>query len=326
MRRYEVIAGHHGILPLGAPDALLPVVTVLREPAARAWSHYRAVPWPAEPLAFADFLDHPVYGWAARDYQACWLGVPPAPGEARWKPAAGAALPAPPDVLALHHADLACSACRTLERCGLAGTVERIDDFVEALGRLLGRRLPPVPRINVGPPGIAAPEREAAAARSRSPLDVALHERAGDALDRALTTLPALPEEAPGALPYRQTMEQPLCGTGWHARVHTAEAGWHRWTGPGLRSDVRLPVRLAGAARLALAIVSACDDDAVRSLRLTVQGRHVAHVLEPRPIGVAAVADVELDARSPLTVELEVAHTRGHPEPAGLAIGEIALS
>jgi hypothetical protein len=262
LSRYEVIAGHHGILPLGAPGELPQVVTILREPAARAWSHYWAVPWAAEPLAFADFLDHPVYGWAARDYQACWLGVPPAPGEARWKPA----------------------------------------------------------------PGASAPERELAAARRRSPLDVALHERAGHGLDRALSTLPALPADRLVALPYRQTMAEPLCGTGWYGRVHTPDAGWHRWTGPGLRSWVRLPVRPAGPARLALAIVSACDDDAVRSLRLAVQGRHLAHVLEPRRPGVAAVAEVELDPRSPLTIELEVAHTRGEPEPAGLAIGEIALS
>jgi hypothetical protein len=229
-------------------------------------------------------------------------------------------------VLAAHHGQLARSAGRTLERCALAGTVERVGDFAKALGRLLGRRLPPVPRINVGPPGAAAPEREVAAARRSSPLDVALHERAGEGLDRALATLPALPADPLGVLPYRRSMAEPLCGTGWHGRVHTPDAGWHRWTGPGPRSQARLPVRLAGPARLALAIVSACDDDAVRSLRLAVQGRHVAHVLEPRRPGVAAVAEVELDPRSPLTVELEVAHTRGEPEPAGLAIGEIALS
>jgi hypothetical protein len=72
--------------------------------------------------------------------------------------------------------------------------------------------------------------------------------------------------------------------------------------------------------------VSACDDDAVRSLRIAVQGRPATHALEPRPVGVAAVAEVELAADSPLTVEVEISHTRGTPEPAGLAIGDIALS
>lgn len=198
---------------------------------------------------------------------------------------------------------------------------------MDALGRLLGRRLPAPPRINVGADPSAPPGREAERVRQRSPLDLRLHERADRALAAALRELPALPPEPVAALPYRHTMDAPLCGSGWHARVDTPEAGWHRWTGPGLRSTLRLPVRLAGAARLAVAIVSACDDDAVRSLRLTLQGRQLTHALEPRRVGVAAVAEAQLDPRAPLELALEVDHVRPLPdEPAGLAIGEIELT
>ncbi len=315
-----VLAGHLGLLPRSPRT-----VTLLREPAARAWSHYRAVPWPGEPLSFAQFLEHPAYGWCGRDYQAQWLGVPPQAGEARWKPAVWAGLPAPADVLARSEG-VAARALRTLDESALAGTTERADDFVVALGRLLGRRLPPLPRINVRGDASAPPAAEAALVRERSSGDLALHEHAGRLLDAALRALPELPPEPLGALPLRRGMDAPLCGTGWHSRVHTPEAGWHRWTGPGLRSTVRFPLRLAGPARVSVAIVSACDDDAVRSLRLTLQGRPLEHTLEPRHAGVAAVAEVELDPAAPLELTLEVDHVRPLPrDPAGLAIGELEL-
>lgn len=84
-----------------------------------------------------------------------------------------------------------------------------------------------------------------------------------------------------------------------------------------------------------MAILSACDDEAVQSLQVSVQDRPVAHSLEHRPLGVAAVADVHLDPRTPLTVALETAHTKhlpdsatggGSPDPAGLAVGTVSFT
>jgi hypothetical protein len=130
-------------------------------------------------------------------------------------------------------------------------------------------------------------------------------------------------------------MSDALYGAEWHALVHTPQAGWHRWTGPGARSELRLPIPLAGTARLEIAIVSACDDDAVRSLRVMVQYRRVEHSVENRPRGIAVVGDVQLDPRRPLTVALEVSHTRHlvdgetgtrSPDKAGVAVGDILLS
>jgi hypothetical protein len=341
--RYEVIAGHHGLYPITDRSV---VISVLREPAARAWSHYRAFGTlggqfreqdvPAYD-SFASFLEDPFQQWTGRDYQARWLAIPPTSGKTR-------PLGVPPGVRisrqdgsasAVDAADLEQGAQRTLRDCALVGTAERLDDFMHALSRLVGRRMPPPQRLNVGPESDGMPAEQAELVRARSALDLRLHAEADAALDRALTTLPALPAEPLVELPYEYDMSAPLDGTGWHARTHTAETGWHRWTGPGTRSDLRLPVRLAGPARLDVAIASACDDDAVRSLGVSVQGRPVAHRLEPRAAGVAAVADVELDRREPLTVALEIGRTKHlvdsasgarSADPAGLAVPTLSFS
>jgi hypothetical protein len=161
-----------------------------------------------------------------------------------------------------------------------------------------------------------------------------LHRAADERLDQALTTLPALLPDPQVELPYMHAMSDPLYGTGWHARIHTADAGWHRWTGPGTHSELRLPVRLAGPARVEVRVLSACDDDVRRSLRLHVQGRPVAHLMEPREVGAAAIAEVHLDPRRAMTLSLDVSHTAHlldaasgsrSAEHAGLAIGTVSV-
>ena len=330
---YEVIAGHHGLYPIHDRSV---VITVLREPAARAWSHYRAYGTLGEQFrgqevpafdSFASFLEDPLQQWIGRDYQARWLAIPPTPGQTR-------PFGLPPGV-GTSAADLEQGAQRTLRACALVGTAERLDDFVNALSRLVGRRMSPPQRLNVGPESDGMPAEQAGLVRARSALDVRLYAEAGEALDRALATLPALPPEPATELPYEYEMSAALDGTGWHARMNTSEAGWHRWTGPGTRSELRVPVRLSGPVRLDVAILSACDDEAVSSLRISVQSQPVVHRLEPRPRGVSAVAAVELDPREPLTVALEIGHTKHlvdpatgerSPDPAGIAVGALAFS
>jgi hypothetical protein len=330
---YELVAGHHGLLPV--TDRSL-VITVLREPAQRAWSHFKALErlderWQTAEIpsfdSFAAFIDDPLYQWMARDYQARWLAVAPDPAQRR----TGGL---PPGVPPRDDGDLERGAVATLRRCGLVGTAERLDDFVEALARLVGRPLATPLRLNVNPEGDGLPGEYAQEVRVRSPLDARLHAAADEALDAALATLPPVPPEPDAELPYEHAMSDPLYGTGWHARLHTAESGWHRWTGPGARSQLRLPVRLAGPARLEVAILSACDDAALQSLRISVQDRPLAHALESQPVGVRAVADVELDPHTPLTVTLEVAHTKHlldsatgtrSPDPAGLAVATVVF-
>jgi hypothetical protein len=215
--------------------------------------------------------------------------------------------------------------------------VERLPETVDALGRLLGRPLPRPERVNVTPGRETIPLGAVARIRATSPIDVRLHAEAGRRLDRLLATLPPPPPEPPAALPYAYGMDEALHGTGLLRRVWTAEAGWHRWTGPGTESTLRLPVRLAGPATLAVAILSACDDDAVRSVRFTVQGAPVAHRLVPPPhggMGVLALADAALDPARPLELGVTVDHTRplidpatgeASPQAAGVALGAIAF-
>jgi hypothetical protein len=322
----EVLSGHFGRLPLRLLDPPPAVVCVLREPAARAWSHYRALPGG---MPFGEWLEHPVQAVNGRDYQARWLGVENAerrPDGSR----AGMHLPEPAGP---QPTDVGAAARATLAGAAVAGTSERLGDVVAALERLLGRRLPEPGRINAGD-GRALPAAEAALIRARSPLDLALHDEAGRRLDAALATLPPVPDEPLVALPHVYGIEQPLAGRGFHARVHTPAAGWHRWTGPGTESELRLPVRAGGPAVLGLAILAAAGDDVVRSVQLAVQGRPVAHVLEPAQVGVRATARAVLDPAAPLTVTLRVgrtAHLTGpggerSPDPAGLALGTVTVA
>jgi len=330
-----MLAGHFGLRPLAL--APLTSITVLREPAARAWSHFRYMAENGREHTFESFLAHPLEGCGARDYQARWLGTPsaerfpdgePAIAYLPTTPGGGHGAPAP--------AALERAAATTLATCAVVGTAERLPETIDALGRLLGRPLAPPPRVNATRDARPLPPEVAARVRALSPIDLRLYAEAGRRLDRALAELPPLPPEPLVPLPFAQGMEAGFHGTGFHRRIHAPGTGWHRWTGPGRVSAIRLPVRIAGPATLTLAVVSACDDDVVRSLRLTVQDASVAHRLESPPDGpgVLAVAEVTLDPARPLTVAAEVAHTRRltdpatgelSPDPAGLALGTLAF-
>jgi hypothetical protein len=339
-----MIAGHLGVMPLRALPSPL-AATVLRDPAERAWSHYRALmrdgsapgpAWRERTRTFADFLADPDYAAATADYQATWLAVEPGAADAAERvpgldlphPSAGVADRRPPD------AELERRATATLAACAVVGTAERLDDVVDALARLLGRWLPQPPRLNGTAAGAGPPRRDAELVGQRSGIDLRLVAEAERRLDRTLATLPPLPPEPPAALPYVRTMADAFAGAGWHARVHGPGVGWHRWTGPGTTSTLRLPVRLAGRALLDVAIVSASDDDALRSLRLAVQDEPVPHRLEPREVGVSAIAEVDLDPARPASLTVSVDHTchlvdpgtgASSPDPAGVAVGDVRI-
>ncbi len=129
-------------------------------------------------------------------------------------------------------------------------------------------------------------------------------------------------------------MADAFAGTAWHERVHTAGAGWHRWSGPQTTSMVRLPVRLAGSARLEMSVVSAADRTVVGGLELRVQHRPAAHRIVDDGAGVIVAADVDLVDDQPVVIELRIPHTRplrdgstGRVGPdAALALGTIRLT
>jgi hypothetical protein len=284
-------------------------------------------------VTFSDFLDDPVYGSTAVDFQARWLAGrserdlrgPELPGLALAEPF-GPQDP-PLDEATLHH-----RAWATLEECELVGTTERLPEFVDALGRLLGRWLPPPPVLNVSPETEAVSAVGAARVRALSPVDVDVHQAANVRLDRSLATLPPIPSitECPITdLPYEQTMADALSGTGWHERLHTEAAGWHRWSGPSTRSTIRLPVRLAGPACLRIRVVASCARAVLDGMRVTVDDRAVEVSRVDHRHGVDVVGDVELDAARPVLLELEIAHTMAlagatsSDEPAGIAVAAV---
>jgi hypothetical protein len=349
---FGVYRGHIGTLPMLNQPRPLVTVTLLRDPAERAWSHYRFIRWrrqvPAsgtEDYSFSDFLADPVWEEPGSNFQARWLALEPdarlyraeAPNIANYDDPLIHRPPAWPGGRRLDDIELERRALRTLDACSLVGTVARLPVFVGCLERLLGRRLAPLMRLNVDPSPEEMPVTVGESVRRNSAVDLRLLRRADELLDLAQATLPALPPPPDpigiAQLPLTLTMAGPLVGDNWHARVFTAEAGWHRWSGPGTASRIELPVRFGGRVRMEIDFLSACEPEVLQSLRLSVQGRAVHHRFVERRLGVTAAAEVALDASQDATITIDVSHTAhlrdasggSSPDPAGVAVGYIRL-
>jgi hypothetical protein len=328
---YGVFSGHHGIRLPDVLEGSPAVVTVLRDPVERLWSLYRMHRFSlcasaGRDYPFTEFLaTHDSWGHISNG-QARWLTESPrvkhmyeeCPTEYVYRFPSG---PGGED-----DERLAADARSRLASLSLVGTTPRLEEFVTALARLLGRWLPPPPLVHVGLGDSTAPDAVRRPLLARNHVDRQLVAMADELLDRALSLLPGLPAEPLVEVPWSVTMDQAFAGTGWHARVRTEDAGWHRWSGPGELSTIRLPVRFDGPMRLELDLVSAVDDDVVRSLGVTVQGRRVHHVLAPRPLGCGVVCDVCLDPRDPVEIELRVPFARRMLEPDGRLADPAALA
>jgi hypothetical protein len=216
---------------------------------------------------------------------------------------------------------------------------ERLDETVDALTRLIGRPLGPPPMINAsgneGDAGMSADDDEV---RRRSPTDEALARDADHRLDAALAVLPPLPP--PGSwplttLPFELGMADAFTGTGWHGRVHTARRGWHRWSGPGVRSTIWLPVRARGRVRVELAIAATAESDTLDGARLVMQGKPVRVRCARDETGVVLSATCEPDATRALDLDLTIRRTallrdaetgRTSTERAGIALTAVHIA
>lgn len=345
---YGVFCGHLGVLPLRLLDKPITVVTVVREPAARAWSHYRmlrwslpatAPDWDRRRVTFADVLADPGYGAITRDFQARWLAVVPE-RDLRAPEWPGLALAAPfgPGTTC-EPGPLAVGAERLLERGAVVGTTERLADTIEAMSRLIGRRLGAPPVVNPSPrgDGVAMDRGDAAEVRRRSPVDVSLLTHADRRLDATLEALPALtPASLPlASFPYEHTMDEGFTGTGWHGRAHRAGVGWHRWSGPGTKAAIRLPVRVRGRASVELHVVATAEADTLDGVALRVQGRPAEVAVARRGRDVTLVAECDADDARPFDLELVVRRTaivhdaatgRVSAERAGVALTAVRLA
>jgi hypothetical protein len=107
----------------------------------------------------------------------------------------------------------------------------------------------------------------------------------------------------------------------WHELERHPEHGSFRWTGPGHRATIRLPIALARAVKVRIHILSALGE-AINTLKLSIQDKEIAHslhrlaegrVLVVAQLGRASMAKVKGD----LGITLQIANT-GRPRDLGL--------
>jgi hypothetical protein len=255
-------------------------------------------------------------------------------------PGLGLAAPFGPRATGCEPTTLAPGARRTLDRCAVVGVTERLDETIDALARLIGRPLGAAPMINASgnedDTGVSADD--AAAVRRRSPTDEALVRDADRRLDAALGTLPPLPP--PGSwplttLPFELGMADAFTGTGWHGRVYTEHHGWHRWSGPGVRSTVWLPVRAHGRVRVELVIAATAEADTLDGARLMMQGKPVGVRCTRDTTGIVLSTTCEADETRPLDLDLTIRRAallhdaetrRTSTERAGIALTTVRIA
>jgi glycosyltransferase involved in cell wall biosynthesis len=69
--------------------------------------------------------------------------------------------------------------------------------------------------------------------------------------------------------------DQKMVGTGWHARNSHSAHGTYRWSGPGRRSTVDLPIAAVGDRWLTVSVALHITDVVLASLRVTVNGEGI---------------------------------------------------
>jgi hypothetical protein len=312
LARWQVFRGHFGLAPWTLLTPRPFTVTVLRDPATRAWSQIRAQQQRQEgtlrgPLrSVEEYLLDPHLRGMTTNYQARWLWRAPTLADAESIPAdlrpAGATTtalahwgfgqaPLPPDD------ELAAAATTTLGRCDVVGVSERLDDVVEVLGRHLGLPLGRPDRLNVGAAPAPLDPAGARLLRERSWIDVALHAEAERRLDHDLATV-VRPDLPLTDLPLLAEPVGPWCADGFDAPVHAEGVGWRAATGVGRTAEVRFPHRAGGGARVVIEVDGA-DAATTAATRVTVQGvplapgrLHGPVVLRPdRPLTVGITVD-----------------------------------
>jgi hypothetical protein len=129
----------------------------------------------------------------------------------------------------------------------------------------------------------------------------------------------------PARLPVDKLMRFDMADQGatdeWHELERHPEHGSFRWTGPGHRATIRLPIALARAVKVRIHILSALGE-AINTLKLSIQDKEIAHslhrlaegrVLVVAQLGRASMAKVKGD----FGITLQIANT-GRPRDLGL--------
>jgi hypothetical protein len=290
---YRYVSGHVDLSVLGRFRTPPFVVTCLREPIARAlsvYSYYRSYPLEHYAALVSD-LGEDAYRRReaamrlARGHSLDDL-IDRAPDVARehFGSVQTRALSGCPQDSTDERLDLALAA---LDRCGLVGLTERLDEMAHWLTCRLGwRELGPMPRENVSPtrlrPDDLRPET-LAVLRELTALDAELYRHAADRFARTVADWASAPDpsDPPAGItdaPLRSdvSFDGAIAGGGWHGRERLGDGPWFSWIGAAKGAWVDL--RAAEGADLVLVeIAHAIEPSILEGMRLGVNGRPLSH-------------------------------------------------
>ena len=313
---YRCFAGHFGSALIARLDPATVVITMVRDPIARARSHFRhIVRTPGHPHfdlvtrevpTFSELIRHPVACRLALDFQARLLAVEELPdtvtglGPAAWRDPldpAHAAFETAEDPFDVDVDERRARALSRLERCVFVGVAERFEESALLLAHTMGwapqssgvhLHRAPVTREDDWP--VAEADRELLLEHNQA--DLAVVEWAEATLQRRwLAMLDSLLWDraeramAGRAVPLAGTrtfgFDEAIQGSGW--RFHQAHpAGGVAWTGPGPSAFLDLPVVTPPGAYVEVLMVAAADSRTADRLALEVNGAPVA--LTPAPV------------------------------------------
>ncbi|MCW5774972.1 MAG: sulfotransferase family 2 domain-containing protein [Phycisphaeraceae bacterium] len=290
LARYRLFCGHHGMYLPRIIRAEPAIVTVLREPIERCVSHFRHLQ-----ATTNDWLHEKVRGKTFEQFVMSEDGVVELLNfQTRFlvnddlrRDYYGHSVLRQTDLKALEakYADPSqlVRATALLDRAAFVGVQERFDDGLRLLSYTFG--WPPVttfPKYNTAkvafdPSGLtpAAMDR----LNELTLLDRALYDHARTLFESRLARV--TPEAAENA--YREAMlarprlhrvaygfDQPIFGDNWLTRERP-EGQWRRWSGPGTRTTLDLPLATDRPLLLRF-FVGAQTPDVMESMRLTVNG------------------------------------------------------
>jgi len=318
----ETSAAVLGLLPAGTP-----VVTLLREPMARAvsyWSYIQRLPehrlheqFQREHGTFEAFLAASPTNPVAR------LLAAPADGAvtSTWEP----------------HPETDCSedelferARARLEACAAVGVTERHDDTVALVAHVIGAAPParlPVTNAAPRPLRYVPTDAEQSLFTRHNAVDIALHRCAIEMLDRQLQLTDArvrgaayesriASRTAPLAGRLVVDLCGPLSGSGW-LRVVETELGPMRPLGLGGEATIDLPVRLGRFTKLELTCPAVSSAEALEQLRIEVDGTQVPFGLRPDPCGVTIHAALPASSPDAPFTRIAFRTSGGVPVPDG---------
>jgi hypothetical protein len=296
--RLRLFAGHFcGALPNFEPGPYT-VVTMLRDPVERAWSHFRFVArideHPLHALAqrgLEAFVADPVGRQLVGDVQARQLAIDAVPPEWR-RPADERDLAVPGEVLfdpainALPDDELVARALARLDACDVVGVTDELHASVQLVAYACGwDPVPPLPELNAAPDRQGPTDAERTLLTEHNQLDARVYAAARErfARDHLAMADALLEQRVDAALAARTTdlrgrvtvdFGTPFRGQGW-VFLQPFRDGAVRWTGPeGARVDV--PVRVPAGTKLELLVPAVLTERIATDLVLEVNGQVVA--------------------------------------------------